>query len=204
MEQRVTIELPIGPDGLFQDTGVYNEAIEDHIRQMMAVLHFYADQFGAGDLRRFDKTGRYLCGGLNQETEYSCNKFRPDPGGSPVGNCTMFIGDINAILGGCDFWEVFRGILDAELKYAAAAAYTRDGYYVEHRDGEGFGCLRCIFGANFALRPDSKGRKRFCKFFGVRVTDEACCKENKRFPAIIFKNNQAQLVDRNDAYQFIA
>lgn len=193
--QRVTIELPKGRDNLFLDTGVYHEATEDHVREMMGRIHFYADEHGSGNQKTFDVTGRYLCGGENQETEYSCNKFRPDPGGSPVGGCTMFTGDINGVTGGCDFWETFRGLLDPELKYARLL--DRDGVYVEHRDGEGFSCFRCIFGAMLAVRPDSSGRNRFCRWFGVRVTDRACCNRHERYPVIVFKDNQAVLVEGN-------
>lgn len=192
MEQRVFIELETSSDGYAIDTGKYSEPVEDAIRAEAARLHFYADEF-SGDQESFDATGRYLCGGLNGDTPSSCSKFIPDPQGSPVGGCTAITGDINALTGGCDFWRKFGGQARPELVYPQKLA--PDGIYVEHTDGEGFSCSRCMHGTTAAQKADSKGRARWCRWFGMRVTDAACCKQNARYPVIIFEAGQAKLIE---------
>lgn len=196
---RITLKLTQSRERYFLDTGVYNEALEEIIRRTAARIAFYADEF-FGDSRLFDPTGRYLCGGHEGNTDSSCNKFLPDPGGSPVGNCTLYVGDINGVLGGCDYWIRFAGPEQPEL--LLCQPYPRDQGYVEHRDGEGFGCVRCIHAAE-AKRADSKGRATWCRWWGMRVTQNACCKQNMRTPAIIFKDNQAVLVEKSDLNELL-
>jgi hypothetical protein len=195
---RIRIDLPKGPDGYFIDTGLYDEDIEDHILQGMARIHFYADD-SVGHRNTLDPSGRYRCGSDMDEGR-SCNRFNPDPGGSPVGTCTTISGPINGDTGGCDYWEIFRRVLDAELNYAVKIA--PDGIYVEHPDGEGFGCIRCIHGQHKALEVSNPARDRFCRMFGVRVSWYACCNKNERKPVIIFENGEAKLLAQSALTSF--
>lgn len=198
-DQRIRIDLPRDAQDFYVDTGVYDEAQEEHILEGMARTEFYADEF-VGKPNTIDKTGRYRCY-LDTDIEHSCNRFNPDPGGSPVGTCTSIEGDINGVTGGCDIWEIFRGLLDPESEPAQKLA--KDGIYVEHQDGNGFGCWQCDHGQEKAIQASSKGRDRFCRMFGVRVFGYACCKRNERTPVIIFVDGQAKLIEKSGLSEFV-
>lgn len=185
---KITIEPPLDEDGLFLDTGKYDEIQEAHTRQTAARISQYADS-GCGNPRTLDKNGRYLCGGYKGHENHGCNKFRIGEEQSP-GSCLIVEGDINPTEGSCPWWESYYAG-DAELKYARP--FTKQiARYSERPGGEGYSCMRCEYGQDQAKKSDSQGRNRWCKFYGMRVEDSSCCAENDAVGDIEFSGNKPE------------
>lgn len=191
--QRAVYQPPVGPDGYFMDTGVYDWIHEEHTRQWMARRAQYADELGCGNGRLYDRFGRYLCGGYKNQEEQSCNKYKPGLKDYPNGGCTEFNKEIKGPNGSCDWWENFAGQLDPEFQTSELTGEKRDGLYVEDPTGEGFGCNpRCPHGL-IARGVDPQGRRIFCRWWGTHVTETACCSFNGRENVITFVNDEPVL-----------
>jgi len=153
------ISPPRGEDGLFKDTGEYNEVQEAHLRETFASMFQYADPW-SGNPRTFDAAGNYLCGG--------CNKYDV-----PVA-CLAVTGKISGDHGSCRHWEN-PDAGDSELLFAAKISQNMADYGVTPKDG--FGCKRCEFHTK-AVKADSHGRDLFCKQGAFRVFRNGCCALN--------------------------
>lgn len=180
-----TINLPKDNKGRFIDTGIYDEQMEEHLRQTAMVMAFYSE---GG--RNFDPNGaHYLCGGVEGKGPGGCNKYRP--GAGTKGTCVGVQGKISGDTGSCQFWEnLFNG--DHELEYPEKHKWDKvaAGYGERPEKGVGFGCMRCEYG-NKAKAPDSLGRALWCGMHGCRVRENACCSKNERPGDIHFDDSQA-------------
>jgi hypothetical protein len=157
-DKRKVINPPRGKDGLFEDTGSYNEVVEAHLRDTFAKMFQYADPW-AGDSRVFDDDGDYLC----QE----CNKYEPSA-------CLAVAGPISGNHGSCRHWED-QDAGDPELKFASKISKDLADYGITPKAG--FGCHRCEYHIA-AKKADSHGRAMFCKQGAFRVFSNACCALN--------------------------
>jgi len=157
-KKRKIVSPPKGSDGLFEDTGVYDEVIEAHLRDTFAKMFQYADPW-AGDSRVFDADGNYLCG--------ECNKYIRK-------GCLAVSGDISSLHGSCRHWED-KDAGDSELLFAEKISKNMADYGVTPK--EGFGCHRCEYHVK-AKKADSHGRDQFCKQGAFRVFGNACCALN--------------------------
>jgi hypothetical protein len=147
-----------GKDGLFEDTGKYDEISESHLRDTFAKMFQYADPW-SGDSRSFDLQGDYLC--------EDCNKYEPNA-------CLAVEGKISGDHGSCRHWEDLDAG-DAELKFAEKISKDMADYGETPR--EGFSCKRCEYMTQ-AKSPDSHGRSGFCKQGAFRVYGDGCCALN--------------------------
>lgn len=155
---REIMTFPIGPDGLFKDTGEYDAVKEEHLRQGFFQLFQYTDTH-CGNPRTYDPNGNYVC--------KDCNKFID-------GECLLVYGDISGDKGSCRHWENLDAG-DPELDFAVKISKEFADY------GEttyaGFGCKRCQYRVE-AAEKDSIGRDDFCRQGAFRVADNACCALN--------------------------
>jgi hypothetical protein len=158
VQERKIISPEVGADGLFEDTGEYDEVLESHLRDTFAKMFQYADPW-AGDPRVFDKLGNYLCG--------DCNKYEPEA-------CLAVKGHIDADHGSCRHWED-KDSGDSELLFAEKITKNFADYGVTPKAG--FGCRRCEYHVE-AKKPDSHGRDQFCKQGAFRVFKNGCCALN--------------------------
>lgn len=155
---RKVVSPPRGKDGLFEDTGKYDEVIEAHLRDTFAKMFQYADPW-AGDSRTFDPKGDYLCD--------DCNKYEPQA-------CLAVAGKISGDHGSCRHWED-KDAGDSELHFAEKISKNLADYGETTK--KGFGCHRCEYHA-IAKRADSHGRDMFCKQGAFRVFRRGCCALN--------------------------
>jgi hypothetical protein len=156
--KRRAVRPPIGRDGLFEDTGKYDEVLETHLRDTFVKMFQYADPW-AGDSRTFDEKGNYLCG--------DCNKYEPNA-------CVAVEGEISPDHGSCRHWED-QDAGDSELKFAEKISKDLADY--GETPNEGFSCKRCEYHSD-AKSPDSHGRNMFCKQGAFRVYGDGCCALN--------------------------
>ena len=156
---RAVLEFPIGPDGLFKDTGDYDEVKEEHVRQTFFQMFQYTDPW-CGNPRIYDEEGDYVC--------RDCNKFVDG------GSCLAVEGDISGDKGSCRHWEN-KDAGDSELKFAEKISKDMADYGETPKDG--FGCHRCEYHVE-AKSEDSQGRDKFCKEGAFRVFSNACCALN--------------------------
>jgi hypothetical protein len=155
---RIIVRPPKGDDGLFTDTGEYDEVEEAHLRDTFAKMFQYADPW-AGDPRVFDEDGDYLCG--------ECNKYEPQ-------RCLAVEGAISGNHGSCRHWED-KDAGDPELEFAEKISKDLADYGETKNDG--FGCHRCEYHTK-AKKADSHGRDQFCKQGAFRVYSLGCCALN--------------------------
>jgi hypothetical protein len=144
-----------------EDTGEYDEKKEDRIREAMQNLAHYAE-FGP----TFDPEGKYLCG--------SCY-YRMVMDWATLDRCYLVIGETRMEDGGCAIYQI--GNPDSEYNpLPILKQYSQaEAMYAERPEAKGFGCSRCEYNPQEAKKPDSKGRKGWCQFFGVHVEPLACC-----------------------------
>jgi hypothetical protein len=159
VQDRKIVNPTKGEDGLFKDTGEYDEVQESHLRDTFAKMFQYADPW-SGDSRSFDYEGNYLC--------QTCNKY--EPGGA----CLAVEGKISGDHGSCRHWEDLDAG-DPELEFADKISKDLADYGETPR--EGFSCKRCEYMAD-AKSPDSHGRDGFCKQGAFRVYRDGCCALN--------------------------
>jgi hypothetical protein len=158
INKRQVIRPPRAPDGLFEDTGKYDEVEEAHLRATFSSMFQYSDPW-SGDPRSFDRAGDYLCRG--------CNKYEPS-------SCLAVEGKISGLHGSCRHWEnIDAG--DSELLFAEKITKNMADYGVT--PNAGFGCHRCEY-HSAAKKADSHGRSMFCKQGAFRVFPKACCALN--------------------------
>ena len=155
---RKIVKPPRGADGLFEDTGEYDEVLESHLRDTFAKMFQYSDPW-AGDPRAFDDDGDYLCG--------ECNKYEPK-------SCVAVEGEISPDHGSCRHWEDLDAG-DSELLFAEKISKNMADYGETPK--KGFGCRRCEYHTP-AKKADSQGRNQFCKQGAFRVFLNACCALN--------------------------
>ena len=156
---RIVIDPPKDSDGLFTDTGKYDEVVESHVRDTFFAMFQYADR-KQGNSRTFDENGNYICG--------DCNKYEPNA-------CLAVEGKISGDHGSCRHWED-KCAGDSELDFGekierAAAVYGET-------KADGFGCHRCKYSVK-AKAVDSQGRTLFCKRGAFHVDPNACCALNE-------------------------
>jgi len=155
---RKVLHPPRGDDGLFEDTGKYDEVVEAHLRDTFAKMFQYADSW-SGDSRVFDPRGDYLC--------EDCNKYEPSA-------CLAVTGKISGNHGSCRHWED-KDAGDSELEFAEKISKNLADY--GETPNKGFGCHRCEYHSQ-AIKPDSHGRDQFCKQGAFRVFRNGCCALN--------------------------
>jgi hypothetical protein len=158
-EIRDVLSFPVGADGLFKDTGSYDEVKEEHVRQTFFQMFQYTDPW-CGNPRIYDSEGNYDCG--------ECNKFIQG------GACLAVEGAISAKHGSCRHWEN-KDAGDSELKFARKISKEMADYGETPKAG--FGCKRCEYHAA-AKAEDSQGRAMFCKQGAFHVYSNACCALN--------------------------
>lgn len=158
MDKRKVVTPKIGKDGLFEDTGNYDEVLESHLRDTFVKMFQYADPW-SGDSRTFDQTGNYDC--------KDCNKYEPE-------SCLAVEGKIDPDHGSCRHWED-KDAGDSELKFAEKISKDLADYGVT--PNEGFSCKRCEYHTE-AKSADSHGRDQFCKKGAFRVYRDGCCALN--------------------------
>ena len=158
MKTRPILRFPKGSDGLFEDTGKYDQIKEEHVRQTFFNVFQYSDSH-CGNPRIFDPKGNYLCG--------ECNKFE-------AGKCLLVEGAISADSGSCRHWENLDSG-DAEIEMAEKI--SKDFADYGETPKAGFGCRRCEYHAK-AEKTDSVGRDMFCKQGAFRVSPIGCCALN--------------------------
>lgn len=149
---------PKGSDGLFTDTGQYDQVKEAHRRDTFAKMFQYADPW-AGDSRTFDVKGDYLCGGCNKVDGSKCLAVKPS---------------VSPTHGSCRHWEN-KDAGDPELLFADKI--TRQFADYGETPKSGFGCKRCEYSTP-AKKADSHGRDQFCKQGAFRVFRNGCCALN--------------------------
>jgi|SRR5581483_5612918 len=171
----ITFAPKLGADGLYEDTGTYDEVLEAHIREGIANAFHYAEP-GVGNGRTFDPKGTYLC--------RDCNKFKRDAAG-----CTLVQGKVSPDHGSSEHWEnKFLG--DHEQDYPESLKLNKeDASYGERPDGH-FGCGGGCEYAVRARKADSQGRALFCRRHATRVMALACCKANSRDGDVAFEENE--------------
>ncbi len=156
--KRKVVNPEIAKDGLFEDTGKYDEVQEAHLRETFVKMFQYADPW-SGDPRSFDPKGDYLC--------EDCNKYEPNA-------CLAVEGKISPDHGSCRHWEDLDSG-DSELKFAEKISKDMADYGETPKDG--FGCHRCEY-MSAAKSSDSHGRDGFCKQGAFRVYKFGCCALN--------------------------
>ena len=157
---RKVLEFPRGEDGLFEDTGSYDQIKEEHVRQTFFQMFQYTDPF-CGNPRIYDDEGDYTCD--------DCNKFVEG------GSCLAVEGKISGDRGSCRHWEN-KDAGDSELRFARKI--TKDMADYGETPKTGFGCHRCEYHVT-AKSEDSHGRGMFCKQGAFRVWKDACCALNE-------------------------
>jgi hypothetical protein len=158
LEQRKILNFPVGEDGLFEDTGKYDQVKEEHVRQTFFNVFQYTDSH-CGNPRIYDPSGNYLC--------KDCNKF-------DKGYCLLVEGDISGEKGSCRHWENLDAG-DAEINMAQKI--SKDFADYGETPNAGFGCRRCEYHTK-AKETDSLGRDMFCKQGALRVSGIGCCALN--------------------------
>jgi hypothetical protein len=168
----ITDKPKLADDGLFEDTGTYDETLEAVRRATFTELFQYADQH-SGAPGTFDPEGNYLCGDCNRlDRQVYCVSVQ--------GN------DISAESGSCRHWtQIAAG--QPELRLAEKLTKEQAGYSVTTRPG--FGCRRCEYGAK-AKEADGQGRGLFCRQGAFRVSGAACCALNDSDALTVFVGNQ--------------
>lgn len=156
--KRKIVTPPVGKDGLFEDTGNYDEVKEAHLRDTFVKMFQYADPW-AGDSRTFDETGNYVC--------QDCNKFDNS-------ECLAVEGSISGDHGSCRHWED-TDAGDPELRFAEKISKDLADY--GETPNIGFSCKRCEYHIA-AKASDSHGRDMFCKQGAFRVYRDGCCALN--------------------------
>lgn len=140
---------------LYEDTGDYDEDEEADVREEITLFADYAE-----DGPTFDSEGKYLCG--------TC-KLR-----SGEDLCTHVVSPISFETGSCRIY--ING--DSEDSEPLPQKLTQiESAYTERPNVKGFGCSRCMFGAE-AKEEDEDGRTYWCAFWGLRVQELACCFKN--------------------------
>jgi hypothetical protein len=137
----------------YPDTGEYDEEKENHMRQEMELWAAY-DESGKG----FDPEGKYLCRTCEERIE-------PD-------GCKWVSGKISMDTGSSRLYS--HGPDRQEEKPAPRQLTQIQAQYAERPLTKRFGCAACEYGAE-AKKPDAKGRKSWCRFWGAHVIPNACC-----------------------------
>lgn len=140
--------------GDYADTGEYDEAHEAQARSMMELFAFY-DEAGP----RSDPAGEYLCG--------TCCLRQGKKA------CLWVGGNISFMTGSCNGY--IHGLVPLPISFELKTKLTQeDAGYAERPEKKKFGCLACEY-SGAAKKPDSDGRKSWCRSWGVRIRKKACC-----------------------------
>lgn len=142
-------------DENFVDTGVYDSDKEDEIREELVAWANYAESGPS-----FDPEGKYLCG--------TCDMRTGDD------HCFRVVSPISFETGSCRIYV--KGKPENEEDYPIKLTQIETAY-TERPNVKGFGCARCMFGAD-AIKKDAEGRTLWCSFWGVHVEPLACCFKN--------------------------
>lgn len=149
----IDLEAEDEEESNFPDTGEYDEEREDHVRKELGTWVAYAESGPS-----YDPKGGYECGKCDMR--YDSDK------------CTHVEGTISFDAGSCRLF-----ILGPELEGKPPLKHQLtqiEAQYGERPKTKAFGCQNCEYGAE-AKKPDSKGRKSWCTYFGLHVIPTACC-----------------------------
>lgn len=177
---RKIIEFPRDEDGLFiQPDELTPElaVVIEHNRQRMASKWDYADEHGCGNGRTLDLTGKYNCGGCNQENDGRCLAVYDDS--QPEAELTEPPLEVNPEIGSCG---KFENIDPGDPELAASRLPASVANYGEREGGDAdhvFGCAECPFAApsKWPVIP-SAPRPLWCGKGASTVTRISCCTIN--------------------------
>lgn len=141
---------------LYEDTGKYDEAHENHLRAELERWACYAESGPT-----FDPAGKYLCGRCDmRKGDVDCMRVE-SPISLKIGSCMIYT------YGATPEKDppMPRKLTQIEAKYSERPVSKR------------FGCIGCEYSAE-AKEKDSAGRPSWCRFWGVHIQPKACCMMN--------------------------
>lgn len=173
--KRPILKGHVGKDGYFECPKSFT--VEDEVRwaknRMRSTrIAQYADE-SCGLPHTYDKDGAYLCGGRADGGSEPCNMLQ----GS---ECLIRIKLLPAPhTTSCMWWEK-PNAGDPEGRLCPKGKLDDERLdFGPTKNPKGFGCIRCEYGQQMLLRPDSEGRKRWCEVKDHSVADNSCCADNE-------------------------
>lgn len=176
MNIRPVLKGTVGPDGYFVCPKEFTA--EDEIRwqknrMRSSRIAQYADE-SCGIPATYDKDGAYLCAGRADGSSERCNMMEGEH------ECLIRIRLIPyPHTTSCMWWEK-PNAGDPEGRLCPKGKLDDDRLDFGPTPNQlGFGCIRCEYGQELLPKPDSEGRRRWCKVKDHTVSDNSCCADNE-------------------------